>query len=83
VGDNPAVPAMISADGATLAFIDRDETLSLWGIKSIVDALADPVGRACPLADMTEQRWRQMVPDRGFANPCAPPAPPSLGVDGG
>jgi hypothetical protein len=83
VGDRPAVPAMIAGDGATVAFIDRDETLSLWDIKSIVDALADPVGRACPLADMTEQRWRQMVPDGALANPCAPPARPTLGVDGG
>jgi hypothetical protein len=83
VGAVPAVPAMISADGQTVAFIDRDETLSLWNIEPLVDVLADPIGRACQLADMTQQRWRQLVPDGAFTNPCAPPAPPSLGVDGG
>jgi WD40 repeat protein len=82
LGDDPAIPAMISADGQTVASIDRNETLTLWNIKPFVDALADPIGRACQMSDMTEQRWRQLVPDAAFANPCAPPAPPSLGVHG-
>jgi hypothetical protein len=82
VGDNPAVPAMISADGQTVAFIDRYETLTLWNIKSVVDVLTDPLARACQTSDMTEQRWRQIVADKAFVNPCAPPALPSLRVDG-
>jgi hypothetical protein len=82
IGDSPAVPAMISADGQMVAFIDRNERVTLWNIKSSVDALADPIGRACQISKMTEQRWRQLVPDTAFANPCATPAPPSLGVDG-
>lgn len=80
-GGDPAVPAMISVDGRTVATIDAANVLTIWDIRSLADLLTDPVGRACQVADLTEQRWRQMVPDAALANPCATPGLPSLGVD--
>ena len=83
VGADPAVPAMISFDGRIVASIDRAGVLSLWSLTPVVDVIADPTPRACQLADMTEQRWRQLVANPAWPNPCAPTPLPSLGVGGG
>jgi hypothetical protein len=83
VGANPAVPAMISADGLIVVTIDRANALAIWDIKPFVGVLADPFARACQLAGLDNETWRRMVPNGAFTNPCVTTSLPSLKVDGG
>lgn len=83
VHTDAAVPAMISYDGRTLVTIGRDNTLTLWDLSSIMDTIEDPLPRACPLAQITDQVWRQIAPDTAYANPCPRTGPPTLNVNTG
>jgi WD40 repeat protein len=80
VGADPAVPAMISADGRRVAAIDRTDTLTIWDAGPVIDLLASPVARACQIAELDEPQWRAMVPDPTYRNPCAEPPPPTIGT---
>ena len=80
VAADPTVPAMTSADGRLVATINAGDILAIWDVKPIVDLLAAPIPQACQLAGLTEQRWRQLVPNPAFTNPCTPPGLPTIGV---
>ena len=72
-----SVPVMVSADGSTVVQISGD-ALTVWDIQPVVGVVDDPTARACQLANLGYQRWREIVANPAFNTPSLPPPLPQL-----
>jgi WD40 repeat protein len=78
IAGHGAVPLTVSADGSTAVQIGSDNQVVLWDLQPVLGQADNPTGRACQLAQLTNERWREIVPDPSVAAPCLPPEIPSL-----
>jgi WD40 repeat protein len=74
---NGSVPILVSGDGSTAVQISGD-ALTVWTIQPVIDVVNNPDARACQLAGLGYQRWRELVPNPTFNTPCLPPLLPQL-----
>ena len=73
-----AIPVLISADGRTAVQINPDNALTLWDLQPVNGVVDNPTARACQLANLGYQRWREIEPNPAFDTPCLPPPLPQL-----
>jgi hypothetical protein len=52
--------------------------LTLWDQQPVNGVVDNPTARACQLADLGYQRWREIEPNPAFNTPCLPPPLPQL-----
>jgi hypothetical protein len=83
IGSDPAVPAMIGADGRTAVTIDAHARMTVWDLRPILGLLDDPTARACQIAAPDVEQWRQMLGNTPYPNPCTQPGLPTLSVTNG
>jgi hypothetical protein len=72
---------MFSVDGRVAVTIDESNVLTIWSLDPIATVMDAPVKRACELARLDHETFRELVPNEAFANPCVPPPPPKLDKD--
>jgi len=78
IAAHAAIPVLISADGRTAVQINPDNALTLWDLQPVKGVVDNPTARACQLADLGYQRWREIEPNPAFDTPCLPAPLPQL-----
>jgi DNA-binding beta-propeller fold protein YncE len=78
IAADTTAPTAVSRDGTTAIEADRDGALTVWDLRPVTGVLSDPTERACGLAGLSYQRWRQIAATADVSTPCAPPPVPTL-----